>query len=279
MGLITDFDSHTLLHRTSRMWGESTAILLAMGLTAGCASRPLLPQGEPATAPQAVTAKENGTSATDVAVNTELSPGEISSTSSANNHTHLRLASLPELQEGDLIHVLSHERVIATAMITAADTTSATALVTGLTDRARPVALGDVAVRLMAEEVLAAASPASAAPSPTETAPVAPPIVDLAEPTAAPGLLAPAPPAPAEHPKTVVTAVEATPAVALSAEAPPTAEASSAELTPEVRARLTAERAYFDLATRVLRLPAAGPELTELQTRLRNELASLELLP
>ena len=278
MGLITDFDSRTLLHRTSRMWGESTAILLAVGLTAGCATRPPPPQAEPPTALQTVNASENATSATGVAVKAELAPGEVSSTSSADNHTHLRLAPLPDLQEGDLIHVLAHERVIATALITAVDATSATALVTGLTDRSRTVALGDVAIRLMPEEVLPAASimpaaaPASVATvtqaSPATT-PIEPPMV--VEPPAP----AAAPPAPAvaEHPKTATTPVEATPALALTAEAPPTG------LTPEVRARLTAERGYFDLATRVLRLPAAGPELTELQARLRNELASLELLP
>lgn len=282
MGLITDFDSRNLLHRTSRMWGESTAIFLAVGLTAGCASRLPPPQAEPPTAPKAVNAPEKTSSASGVALKTELAPGEISLTSSADNHTHLRLAPLPDLQEGDLIHVLAHERVIATALVTAIDTTSATALVTGLTDRSRPVALGDVAIRLIPKEVLSTApavSAPSAAPSPPETAPVAPPVVDPAAPMAAPASPPPATPAAAEHPKTVITVVEATPALPLTAEAPPTAEAPTAGLTPEVRARLTAERAYFDLATRVLRLPAAGPELTELQARLRNELASLELLP
>ena len=280
MGLINVFDRRTLLHRTSRMWGESTAILLAVGLTAGCATRPPQSPAEPPTAPQAVKTPEKSTSAVGLEVKAELTPGEISSTSSADNHTHLRLAPLPDLQEGDLVHVLAHERVIATAMITAVDATSATALVTGLTDRSRPVKLGDVAIRLMPEEVLPTAPVASTAQPPPETAPVAPPVVvDQVAPSAASSSATSETPAPAEHPKTVVTAVEATPALAFTAAAPPTAVAPPAGLAPEVRARLTAERAYFDLATRVLRLPAAGPELTDLQARLRNELASLELLP
>jgi len=216
-----------------------------------------------------------------IAVPGGSAPGEITSTGSAEGHTHLHFALLPDAQEGDLIHILANERVVATALITGIDAMSATALVTGLTDRTRSVAVGDVAVLLAPEEVL----PANVAPAtPATVAPVA--VAEVA-------------PLPSEHSPSKAASVSVVAATEASITSAPTTAAIAASipastsaqitapvpapliesLTPEVRARLTAERAYFELATRVLRLPDAGPELTELQTRLRSELAALELLP
>lgn len=269
MGLVRDFGSRIMLHGTSRMWGESTAFLLVVGLAAGCTSRPAPPPLEPTAASET----EKTTVAT-LQATPEWLPGEVSSTSNADGHTHLRIALLPELQEGDVIHLIADERVVATALIMGMDATYATALVTGLTDRTRLVAVGDIATRLIPEEVLPA----------TFTAPS--PAAEMTSAVVAPGIIESAP-APSEHPPAEIAAVGApvsqaspphavqTPALTPAPPSPVTGEG----LTPEVRARLNAERAYFDLATRVLRLPAAGPELTELQNRLRSELAELEMLP
>lgn len=269
MGLISDLSSRILSHDTSLMWGKSTAFLLAVGLSAGCASRPVAPPAEPTAAAPV----EKPAVTTPPPAPMGFMPGEVSSTSSADGRTHLQLALLPELQEGDLIHILADERVVATALITAIDATSATALVTGLTDRTREVVVGDRAARLVPEDVLPAIT---AAPSPAaETASVAVATISVATTTVKES--APALP---EHPPTGVEAGGAIGPHGTPLGAPQeTVLQAAPTLAPEVRARLTAERAYFDLATRVLRLPAAGPELTELQERLRIELAALELLP
>lgn len=260
MGLVSDISHRILLHGTSRMWGESTAFLLAVSLTAGCGGRPAALPTDPVPPPHA----EKTTVEAPLA---GLLPGEVSSTSSADGHTHLQLIPLPELQEGDVIHLLADERVVATALITAVDATNATALVTGLTDRTRAVAVGDIAARLLPEDVApaSAAAPVLGAEATTVRVTVPPPVITE---TVA---------ASSEHPPAVVEAVGVVAPQAMHS--PDLSPDPKPELAPDVRARLTAERAYFDLATRVLRLPTAGPELIELQNRLRTELAELELLP
>ncbi len=54
----------------------------------------------------------------------------------------------------------------------------------------------------------------------------------------------------------------------------PPDEGKSAALAPEIRARLDAERAYWELAARILRLPGGDGEVAALQERLRAEFAA-----
>ena len=54
MGLVSDISHRILLHGTSRMWGESTAFLLAVSLTAGCGGRPAALLADPCAALEAV---------------------------------------------------------------------------------------------------------------------------------------------------------------------------------------------------------------------------------
>ena len=315
MGLNISDDCRNTLQRTSLLWGESTALLLLVGLTAGCTSREPLPPAAAASETAAAPAKPVPT----------LSPlvGEITATESAEGHTHLQLTPVPELQEGDVIRVMAEGRVVATALVTKVDASSASALVTGLSDRTRPVATGDRATRLAPAELLptpgspvaavAAVSAAAHATVPAiaptaETAPEPATAHTAAEttagehpaPTHEPAAAHPvdahpmdahaadahatdAHPTAASPAEKIMTpaaaAVAGAGAVAAAAVSVGETPAAAPALDPEMRARLTAERAYFDLATRILRLPAAGPELHDLQERLRDELAEVELLP
>lgn len=273
MGLDISDDRRNTLQRASLLWGESTALLLLVGLTAGCtnASRQPLP---PAAASEAA-AKPKPT----------LSPleGEVTATESAEGHTYLQLTSVPGLLEGDVIRVMAEGRVVATALITKADAHRASALVTGLSDRTRPVATGDRATRLLPAELLPTPDSPAAVRATAETAAMRATGQVAAETTAS----GHAPPAQAPEPEAVAPPVVAQPAeksiqpvrIGPKREADAVGISETPVLNPEMRARLTAERAYFDLATRILRLPAAGPELEELQERLRGELAEVELLP
>jgi hypothetical protein len=328
MGLDTADDRRNTLQRTSRMWGESTALLLVVGLSAGCTFRPETPNPT-ATAPAAKVdeAKVDQAKVDQKKASPTLTPlvGEVTATESADGRTYLQLNPLPDVQAGDIIRIKATERIIATALITTISPTSLSALVTGLSDRTRPVLTGDRATQLLPVELLPppGASEAHAAetqhaaahqppaevhaehvaavePAPTATAHVAADTSDnhleghaadshvsgtnpihvetasITGPVTAissqAGLVPGAPRDAASVPALVAPITETRAATGAAAE-------SVSPLNPEMRARLNAERAYFDLASRILRLPAADPELLELQERLRAELAEVELAP
>ncbi len=228
---------------------------------------------------------------------------QIAALSEAEGKTLLTLPPRPDLHPGDILQVREGERLIATALVTASDATQTQATVVALSDRRRPVTLAD------------RFRPAPNDPPPFPVVPPAPAPVDeaqIAREQAATRLAlaaALAPPAPepavvvvkpsAEEREVRILAAPAAPvtpvplAVLTPAPAPaePAAEHPPAEAHPsatapgaaapdsEIHARLEAERAYYELAARILRLPTAGPELTALQTRLRAELSRLEQQP
>ena len=342
MGLDTADDRRNTLQRTSLMWGESTVLLLVVGLSAGCTFRPEAP-APTATAPAAKVdeakvdqAKVDQAKVDQAKVDQAKAPptlnplvGEVTATESADGHTHLQLTPLPDVQAGDIIRIKAAERIIATALVTTVSTTSLSALVTGLSDRTRPVLTGDRATQLLPAELLPPPGASEAHASETQHAAAHQPAVEAHAEHVEPAPTAPAHAAahasdnhPAEHaadshatdtlavnshvsgknsihveaaavtgPVAAISSraglVPGAPREAASSPAPVAAIAVTGEaaaesvppLNPEMRARLNAERAYFDLASRILRLPAANPELLELQERVRAELAEVELAP
>jgi hypothetical protein len=232
---------------------------------------------------------------------------QITALSEAEGKTLLTLPPRPDLRPGDILQVREGERLIATALVTTSNPTQTQATVVALSDRRRPVSLAD------------RFRPTPSDPPPFPDVPPAPAPVDeaqiareqaatrlalaaaLAPPTPEPAVVVAKPSAeerevrvlaaPAAAVTPVPLTVTSTPAPAPSESAPvaPAAPAVEAEKSPvastasapdpEIHARLEAERAYYELAARVLRLPAAGAELTALQARLRQELSRLEQQP
>jgi hypothetical protein len=340
MGLDTADDRRNTLQRTSLMWGESTALLLVVGLSAGCTFRPEAPNPT-ATAPAAKVdeakvdeAKVDQAKVASIKAPPTLNPlvGEVTATESADGHTHLQLTPLPDVQAGDIIRIKAAERIIATALVTTVSPTSLSALVTGLSDRTRPVLTGDRATQLFPAELLPPPGASEAHAAETQHAAAHQPAVEAHVAAVEPAPTAPAHAAlasdnhPEEHaadshatdtlavnshvsgkhsihveaaavtgpvavkssrvglvpgaPREVASVTAPVAAMVATGAATGAAAAESVPpLNPEMRARLNAERAYFELASRILRLPAANPELLELQERVRAELAEVELAP
>lgn len=256
MGIALHQNRRRLSNHTSFPWRESTGILLALGLCSGCsdASRPPAAHDEPPAIPEQVVKPEP----------TGMPPGAVTATGAANGQTTIQVALFPGITIGDVLHLRTGERIVATALVTEVRTDSIQAIVTGLTDRMRPVSTGDLAERVPPEALIA-------------------PLV--ATPTA---VVVPPPPAPAEPDPFELFVEEvmampdeapATPETTAATNLHPEAPATDPLLTPDTRARLSAERAYFLLSSRVLRLPPASPELAELQEKVREELANLEFIP
>jgi hypothetical protein len=194
----------------------------------------------------------------------------VRSVAEADGAVQLILPVRPDLHPGDSLHIRDGERLVAIALVTAADDQRTVARVVGPVPADVPPAPAAAVEAPHPMEPAPAAEPAAVADRPPEVPAESahgPEAAAHPEPAAeeAPHMEAPAvEPAP---PETIAVAA-ATPAVAAAAEPTPPA------LQPEVRARLEAERAYWELAARVLRLPAGGPELTALQQRLRSEITA-----
>ncbi len=282
MGLVERRFSRFVFNPTSLPWRESTVVLLAVGLAmgggAGCSGQPSrsTPGKVPVPvvradekSPEIEKAKENEQAK--VKSTSEIAPGVVISTSTADGRALARLSLMPASAPGDMLHLVAEGRVIATALVTSVERDAMIVAVTGLTDRKRLVMVGDRAELVPLEAIAPAEAQAPAAtdaPTATTEAPAAAHVEPHAEPKAAP---------PADPKTEPVGPIKAEPApVKVVANPPPTIDPS---LPPETRARLIAERAYFSLASRVLRVPATSPEIKALQERLRQELTELELLP
>ncbi len=274
---------------TILLW-KSTCIALVL---AGCQGpRP----DETAPVPSAPPTEATATPAAD----------RVRSVAEADGSVQLVLPARPDLHPGDGLHIRDGERLIATALVTAADDQRTMARVVALTDQRRPVRPDDRFGPVPSDVAPAPEPTAVEAPHPTEPAPTAavtpagpspaaeavvataaaehpmeepapdphaPKGTDHPEPAAAEAAPSAAPNGEPPHPEGAVAVV----AAAAVAVAEPIAPAPA--LQPEVRARLEAERAYWELAARVLRLPAGGPELIALQQRLRTEIAAQGAVP
>lgn len=217
----------------------------------------------------------------------------VQSVAEADGTVQVILPGRPDLHPGDALHIRDGERLIATALVTASDDQLTRARVIALTDQRRPVRPDDRVSLVPADPTPAPTAaetptPAEAHPQepalPTEAASAvagAPVEATAQEPAANPpppeaATQAEHPPAEsmhADHVHAAQSPTETTTAVAIAAEPTPPA------LQPEVRARLEAERAYWELAARVLRLPDGSAELTALQQRLRSEITAQGATP
>ena len=286
MGLVERHFSRFVFNPTSRPWRESTVVLLAVGLAlgggAGCSGQST--RGTPGKVPGPVITSDEKPEVKEKAKENEqakekatsdVGPGVVISTSNADGRALARLSLMPAIAPGDMLHLVAEGRVIATALVTSVERDGMIVAVTGLTDRKRLVVIGDRA-ELVPLEALAPAEPqaptATAAPPSTIEPPVVAQVEHKAEPKAE--LKAEAPADSKVEPEGEIKAEPAP--VKVVAATPPTIDPG---LPPETRARLIAERAYFSLASRVLRVPATSPEIKALQERLRQELTELELLP
>lgn len=265
--------STTAMSWKSTLW-KSTCLAL---LLAGCQGpRPVdAPVDTPSPTPEAVPAA------------TPPATDRVQSVAEADGAVQVILPPRPDLHPGDALHIRDGERLIATALVTGSDAQLTRARVIALTDQRRPVRPED-----RFDLVPPDPTPAPAfveAPQPTETAPTAEPAVAAVTAVttttvehlpAEPASGSPPPEVHAEHPHAEAMhtdPVHADPAViagTAAAVAVTAAEPAPPALQPEVRARLEAERAYWELAARVLRLPAGGPELAALQQRLRSEITA-----
>jgi hypothetical protein len=241
------------------LWKSTALAALLAGCSWRSAEAPLTPEVTAAPAP----------------VFTVPVPAEVLSVADADGKTRLTLPPHPEFNPGDVLHIKAAERLIATALVTEVTADHTAALVVALTDRRRPVQVHDAFV----------VPPPDAEPPPPD------PVVAAREQAAARLALVaamnaplPTPPAtvesaPAPEPQaTSVAAAESVHSDAVSHGAAATGAAATptVDTDQEIRARLEAERAYWDLAARVLRLPPAGPDLATLQERLRQEFAVRE---
>ena len=270
--------------RTTSAWWKSTWLALAL---VGCQD-PRPPEPPPA-APAPVAAPTVATAAS--------SPTAVSAVTEVDGRTQLTLIPGRKLQVGNALHVRDGKRLVATALVTSADEAQAQALVVALSDRRRPVQVDDWIVVIGSESPLSL--PVAQPETPPSAAAIAPPVVAIApavaaiidppvtaDPHAAPvqstAVLVGAAPTVSEASTADTTAtthhplVEPAPASAADHPSPAT---SDEVLIPEVRARLDAERAYWELAARVLRLPPTGPELGALQERLRHQIVTTGIAP
>lgn len=224
----------------------------------------------------------------------------VRSVAEADGAVQLVLPVRTDLHPGDGLHIRDGERLVATALVTAADDQRTVARVIALTDQRRPV-WPDDRFGLVPADVAPAPAPAPTAAEahagpepapPVDPVPVAAPAAaGSGHPTEAP-VAGPHPQEAAGHPEPATAETMHTEAIlgeSTHPEPPATAVAAPAvaaadgpanpALQPEVRARLEAERAYWELAARVLRLPAGAPELVALQQRLRTEIAAQGTAP
>ena len=210
----------------------------------------------------------------------QVDTDRIASVAEAEGRTLVTLPPRTDLQPGDTLHVLTGDRVIASAVVVESGPEGVRASVVALSDLRRPVHPGDRVGTIPLDQPTAVA-PITAPATTTSSAATA----DASSASAAAHDPHSEPtPAAKSTASATRTTTDSTPKPEHghdSHTAPATAETASAQpratsdLTPEIRARLEAERAYWELSARILRLPSGGPELTALQQRLRTELAEM----
>ena len=259
---------------TTNPWCYATFFTLSL---VGCqAPRPPEPLAPETTAPAATSPTSLATTPPAPQVDTD----RIASVAEAEGRTLVTLPPRTDLQPGDTLHVLTGDRVIASALVIESGPEGVRASVVALSDLRRPVHPGDRVGTIPADQgtlpvpiatVAASSAPEASAASTTAS-------------DAAHDSHSVATHAATSTSSATATALGTAPTPETGHDRHPahaTAETATAQqraptdLTPEIRARLEAERAYWELSARILRLPSGGPELTALQQRLRAELAEL----
>ena len=259
-----------LLKVATNPWCHATFLTLSL---VGCqAPRPAEPVTPEATATAAIAPASLPATPPAPQVDTD----RIASVAEAEGRTLVTLPPRADLQPGDTLHVLTGDRVIASAVVVESGPEGVRASVVALSDVRRPVHPGDRVGTIPADQpssVTSVAAPATPTSS-VATADSAPASAAAHDPHSEPKPVAKATGSTAESTTKPESGPDAhgAPANAETASAHPRAVS---DLTPEIRARLEAERAYWELSARILRLPSGGPELTALQQRLRAELAEL----